>query len=141
MTWPTVIRTEQQYERALAEVETLMLDEGSLSGDQVDMLQLLVVLANDYERKHVHFPAPDPVDAILYAIDERRLTERELHRLLGGARRARRILARLQDLAVEDIRDLHAAFAIPLSALCRPMHKTPQQLDPHAVWPPAGSTQ
>lgn len=90
MTWPTVIRTDEQYERALAEIEALMLAGGALTADEIDMLQLLVVLANDYERYNVHFPAPDPVDAILFRLGEQGLTERNLHQHLGGARRCRK---------------------------------------------------
>lgn len=135
MIWPAVIRTAEQYDRALAEIEALIVAEDSLSTEQVDQLQLLVVLANDYERKHVHFPPPDPVDAILFAVSERGICERDLHRHLGGARHARKILARQQQLAVEDVRALHDALAIPLSALCRPMRKTPEQLDPYAAPP------
>ena len=56
------IRTEADYEAALAEVEKLWGSRvGTPDGDRLDVL---LVLVDNYEAKHHPIDPPDPVDAI-----------------------------------------------------------------------------
>jgi len=56
------IRTEADYDAALAEIATLMDAElGTPAGDRLD---ILVTLVEVYEAKHWRIDPPDPIEAI-----------------------------------------------------------------------------
>ena len=58
------IRTNNDYEAALAEIEQLMdanVEPGTPAGDR---LELLLVLIRAYEAEHYPIPFPDPIEAI-----------------------------------------------------------------------------
>ena len=62
------IRTKRDYERALRRIETLMdADPGSDEGDE---LEVLATLVDVYEEKHFPVGAADPVEAILFRMDQ-----------------------------------------------------------------------
>jgi len=58
------IRTETDYENALAELDRLWLAQArSLEGDK---LEILITLVEAYEKKHHPIPPSDPVEAIIH---------------------------------------------------------------------------
>lgn len=58
------IKTEADYEAALAEIEELFEAEpGTPEGDR---LEVLTTLVEAYEDVHYSIPAPDPIEAIRY---------------------------------------------------------------------------
>ena len=61
------IKNENDYSAALAEIEMLWgADEGTVEGDKLD---ILLVLAEDYEDKHHQISPPDPIDAIKFRME------------------------------------------------------------------------
>lgn len=66
----TRIESDAEYEAALARVETLMdADAGS---PQEAELVMLAILIEQYEREHYPIAPPDPVDAMLFRLDQQR---------------------------------------------------------------------
>ena len=70
------IRTEADYQTALKEVESLF--DALPNTPEYDRLDLLSTLVEAYEKVHHPIEAPDPIEAILYYMDTRDLSRRDL---------------------------------------------------------------
>jgi len=65
---PKVIKNEKEYEAALEYFETLMdAEPGSPEEEELDLFSLLV---EKYEQEHYPIAPPDPIDAILFRMDQ-----------------------------------------------------------------------
>ena len=109
------IKTARDYERALGRIEQLMeAKPGSKAGDELDVLTTLV---EAYEAKHHPIYPPDPIDAIIFRMDQLGMTRKDLETVLGGRGRVSEILTRKRNLSLEMIRRLHRKLHIPLESL------------------------
>ncbi len=61
------IKTEQDYNAALAEIEGLMDAEGDEEGERLDVLATLV---EAWEDKHFPIEDPDPIAAIKFRMEQ-----------------------------------------------------------------------
>ena len=109
------IKTEADYDRALAEINVLWgAEPDTLDGDQLDILMTLV---EAYETKHYPIDPPDPVDAILFRMEQQGLTRKDLEPILGSRSRVSEVLNRKRTLSLDMIRSLHKFLNIPLESL------------------------
>lgn len=109
------IKTEQDYENALAEVERLWgAESGTPEGDKLDVL---IVLVDDYENKHFPIAPPDPVEAIKFRMEQMGLTRKDMEAYLGSRSRVAEVLNRQRGLSLSMIRRLHSGLSIPLESL------------------------
>ena len=68
------LKTEQDYDEALARIEQLMDAEiGTAEGDELDVLSLLV---EKYEEVHHSIDAPNPIEAIRFKMEQFGLKDR-----------------------------------------------------------------
>jgi HTH-type transcriptional regulator/antitoxin HigA len=112
------IRTENDYEDGLAEIEQLF--DAKPGTIEADRLEILTTLVEAYEDKHYAIPLPDPVEAIKYFLESRGLTRRDLELYLGSRARVSEILNRKRPLSLEMIRRLHNGLGIPAEVLIQP---------------------
>jgi HTH-type transcriptional regulator/antitoxin HigA len=112
------IRTESDYDAALAEIQNLM--DASFDTPEGDRLDILVTLVEAYEAKHWRIDPPDPIAAIELRMQQQGLTRRDLEKILGGKSRVSEVLHRKRPLTLEMIRRLHALWGIPAESLIRP---------------------
>jgi HTH-type transcriptional regulator/antitoxin HigA len=109
------IRTEADYDAALAEIDTLMdAEPGSPEGDRLD---ILVTLVEAYEARHWHIDPPDPIEAIKLRMQQRGLTRQDLEKVLGSKSRVSEVLNRKRPLTLDMIRRLHDLWGIPAESL------------------------
>lgn len=109
------IKTERDYEQALARINQLMdAKTGTEAGDELDVL---VTLAEAYESKHHPIHPPDPIEAIKFRMEQMGLTRKDLEPIIGGRGRVSEVLSRRRSLSLEMIRRLHAELHIPLESL------------------------
>src|SRR5215510_9414261 len=99
-----VIRTEDQYHAYLDEVEQLMLRGESLSQNEVDRLEVLTVLLETYENSKYPVEPPDPIEAILFRMEEKGLKQADLIPYFGTSSRVSEVLKRKRPLTVQMIR-------------------------------------
>jgi HTH-type transcriptional regulator / antitoxin HigA len=112
------IKTEADYQAALAEIDRLLDAEADTpEGDRLDVLTTLV---EAYEAQHDDIAPPDPIEAILYHLDSRGLSRRDLEPYLGSRARVSEVLNRKRPLTLEMIRRLHTGLGIPASVLIQP---------------------
>lgn len=112
------IRTEADYLAALAQMDELLEAEPETPED--DLLDVLSTLVEAYEEQHYPILPPDPIDAILYHLESRGLTRRDLEPYLGSRARVSEILSRKRPLTLEMIRRLHTGLGIPADILIQP---------------------
>lgn len=114
----TPIRSEQEYEAGLAEVERLMAARpGTAEGDR---LEVLATLVEAYEARHHPVEAPDPIALIEFVLEQRGLDRASLEPAIGHRGRVSEIMSRRRPLTLAMIRRLEAEWELPASALIRP---------------------
>jgi HTH-type transcriptional regulator / antitoxin HigA len=120
-----IIKTEEQYRTYLAEVDRLAADDPAPGTADGDRLELLAKLIEDYEKQRVRFRRPDPVEAILFRMQERGLRQKDLAPVLGGKNRVSEILARKRPLTLSMVRALSDSLQIPADLLIREPEPVP----------------
>ncbi len=78
------IKTENEYNDALARVYELMqteIVEGSATSDELEILSILV---KEYELIHYPVAYPNPLEAIKFRVEQMNLSENELSNILGN---------------------------------------------------------
>src|SRR5579872_401611 len=114
------IRSEADYEAALAEIERLWgARSGTPEGDRLDVLATLV---DAYESEHDPIDPPDPIEA-KFRMDQQGLPRRDLEAILGTRARAAEVLNRKRDLSIGMIRRLHERLGISAGVLIRRVPK------------------
>src|SRR6478672_4084377 len=112
------IRSEADYESALAEAERLWGAKlGTPDGDRLDVLATLI---DAYEAEHYPIDPPDPIDAIVFRMEQQGLTQQDLQRILGTRTLVAQILDRKRELTLAMIRRLHERLGISAEVLIRP---------------------
>jgi HTH-type transcriptional regulator/antitoxin HigA len=111
------IRTEHDYQAALAEIERLFEAEpGTPEGDRLDVW---VTLVESYEDRHYVIPLPDPIEAIEYHMQRLGLHRRDLEPYLGSRSRVSEILNRKRPLTLQMIWRLSTGLGISLEVLAQ----------------------
>lgn len=114
---PRIIKTDEQYRVFLAEVERLAERDPDPGSDEGARLEVLAKLVEDYEKQRFPFAKPDPIDAILFRMEQEGLRQKDVAALLGGKNRASEVLSRKRPLSLAMIRALHAKLGLPASLL------------------------
>ena len=110
-----VIKTETDYEAALAHVEELMdAQPGSPEEEQLELFSLLV---ERYEQEHFPIAPPDPVEAILFRMEQEGLTRKDLVAYIGSPSKVSEVLNRKRPLSLTMIRALRAGLGISAEVL------------------------
>jgi HTH-type transcriptional regulator/antitoxin HigA len=112
------IKTESDYEAALAEIERLM--EAEPNTPEGDKLDVLTTLVETYEDKHYPIDPPDPIEAIIHEMESQGLTRKDLERYLGTRARVSEILSRKRSLSLQMIRNLQEGLGISAEILIKP---------------------
>lgn len=111
------IKTETDYEAALAEINTLL--EAVPGTPETDRLEVLSLLVEAWEDVHYPIEAPDPVEAILFYMEQNDLTRKDLEPFIGDRARVADVLNRKRPLSLSMIRRLHAGLGIPAEVLIK----------------------
>jgi HTH-type transcriptional regulator/antitoxin HigA len=109
------IKTRKDYARALKEIERLM--DAMPNTPQGDRLDVLATLVAAWEEKHHAIEAPDPVEAILFVMDQRGLSRRDMESYIGSRARVSEVLNHRRPLTLPMIRKLHSGLGIPAGVL------------------------
>lgn len=112
-----VIKSSDEYAPAMARLAALMTLDPKAGSREDNELELLALVIEDYERKIVPPAAPDPVDAILFRMDQMKLGRKELEHYIGSASKVSEVLSRKRPLSLSMIRRLHQGLGIPADVL------------------------
>jgi HTH-type transcriptional regulator/antitoxin HigA len=112
------IKTEADYQAALAEIERLF--DAAPGTPEDDLLEVWTTLVEAFEEKHYPIPLPDPIEAILYHMESRGLSRRDLEPYIGSRARVAEVLNRKRALSMTMIRKLHDGLGISADVLIQP---------------------
>lgn len=112
---PKLLKTEAEYEMALAHLESLMdAEAGSLEEEE---LELFAMLIDEYESEKFPIELPDPIDAIFFRMDQEGLKQKDLVKYIGSQSKVSEVLNRKRPLSLSMIRKLHRGLGIPAEVL------------------------
>ena len=109
------IKTEEDYNTALSQIESLM--DAKPNTPQMDKLEVLTTLVEVYEDQHYAINAPDPIEAIKFRMEQEGLKQKDLVSIVGSKSRVSEILNKKRKLTIEMIRNLHKHLHIPIESL------------------------
>jgi penicillin-binding protein 1A len=117
------VRSAQDYTRTLSEIESLI---GSPAGSPgADRLEVLSVLAKDYERQLAAQDQCDPIDILNVAMRAQGRQQADLARVLGSRSRASELLKRRRLLSDDMIARISRAWGMPAALLSMPYRVRP----------------
>jgi HTH-type transcriptional regulator / antitoxin HigA len=111
------IRTEEDYDAALALIEPYFENEPEPGTPDADRFDILAALIAAYEDKHWRIEAPNAIDAIKEIMATKGYTQKDLGKLLGSPSRASELLSRKRPLNMEQAYKLHEAWQVPAECL------------------------
>ena len=111
------IKNENQYEAALERIYRLMQKNIKPDTKESDELEVLSVLVKAYEEEHYPVPAPNPLDAIKFRLEQLNMSEGELSDIFGYRSRKSEILSGKRKLNLAMIRKLTEKLQIPAEVL------------------------
>jgi HTH-type transcriptional regulator/antitoxin HigA len=115
---PHVLRNDEEYEAALAEVDAILKREPEPGTPEADWLELLVVLIESYEREHYPMGGTSTPQSILdFMLDQRGMSRGDLSEIMGGKSRVSEFFAGKRHLSLTQIRRLRHLLRVPADVL------------------------
>ena len=111
------IRSNRDYEAALARIDKLMDTDPEPGTSEGDELQVLALLVEQYEDEHGPIGVPTPVGAIRFRMDQQGLSQQDLVPYIGSPSKVSEVLSGKRALSLSMIRRLHEGLGIPLEVL------------------------
>lgn len=109
------IHNDDDHARAMTEIEQLW---GAAEGTpEADALEVLVTLVDAYEAKHHAIGSPDPIEAILFRMEQQGLTRNDLVPMIGTRARVSEVLNKKRPLTLPMIIRLRAGLGISADVL------------------------
>lgn len=124
-----VIKTESQYRNYLSEIGQLVALDPDPASPEGKRLELLGLLVETYEKERFRIPLPNPVDAILFRLEQQGLQQKDLVPLIGSKGRVSEVLSGKRRLTVPMVRNLSAHLDIPANVLVGEPQLEAKQLD------------
>jgi HTH-type transcriptional regulator / antitoxin HigA len=112
-----LVKNKASYGRALTRLSHFFDHPPKAGSSEEAEFELLLMMVERYEAERHPVSAPDPVAAIEFAIEQRRLTAREITAIFGSRQRVHEVLRRKRRLSMEQARALHKKLAIPAEVL------------------------
>jgi len=111
------IETEQEYKDATRRFEEIYdVEKGT---PHFKEMQLLAILINEYEKKHLSLPEVDPIEIIKIRMEDFGYTASDLAREYGDKGTISKVLNYKQPLSLNMIRIFSKMLRIPADALTK----------------------
>lgn len=112
-----IIKTAEDYEAAMARVSALMSLDPKHNSKEENELELLALVIQDFERQTVPAVKADPIETILFRMDQMKLTRKNLIPFIGSISKVSEVLSRKRPLSLPMIRRLNQGLGIPADIL------------------------
>ncbi len=109
------IKTEDDYNSSIQRIEELWgSKKDTIEGDELD---LLCIIVESYEMNHYPIAPPDPIDAILFRMEQMGMTKTDMAKYLGSQSRVSEVLSRKRKLTLKMVKSLYKGLKIPAEIL------------------------
>lgn len=112
-----IIKSEKDYQAAMARLSALMSLDLEPNSEEENELELLALVIQDFERQTVPPVKADPIESILFRMDQMRLTRKDLVPYIGSISKVSEVLSRKRPLSLPMIRRLHQGLGIAADIL------------------------
>lgn len=112
-----IIKSERDYEEAMARLSALMSLDPKPSSKEENELELLALVIQDFERQTVPPVKADPIESILFRMNQMQLSRKELIPYIGSISKVSEVLSRKRPLSLPMIRRLNQGLGIPADIL------------------------
>lgn len=109
-----IITNKEEHKEAKKHLMSL-IDKDAVVND--NMIGVLALLIENYEKENFQVSLPDPVSAIEFRMEQENLTRKDLVKYLGTKSRVSEILGRKKTLSLSMIRSLHNGLGISYEVL------------------------
>ena len=114
------LKTENDYDWAIAEITKYFESEPEVGSPDGDRFDVLAGLIEAYEARHYPIEAPDPITAIRAHMEMAGLKQMALAEIIGSASRASEILSRKRLLTMDMAHRINKNWRIPAEVLIQP---------------------
>jgi HTH-type transcriptional regulator/antitoxin HigA len=122
-----VIKTEAEYEAALARIEEIF--DAELDTPEDRQLELLTLLVQHYEEEEYPIDLPDPITAIRFRMEQQGLKPNDLIPFLGSQSKVSEVLNGHRSLSLTMIRNLVRGLGIPAEVLLQETGRAEREMD------------
>lgn len=112
-----IIKTEKDYQAAMSRLSDLMSRDLKPDSKDGDELELLALVVQDFESKTVPPVKADPIESILFRMDQMGLTRKDLTKYIGSISKVSEVLSHKSPLSLLMIRRLNQGMDIPADIL------------------------
>lgn len=110
-----VIKTEVEYNEALKRLEVIFdAEQNTADGDELELLSLLI---DNYEMVQAPIELPDPVEAIMFRMEQLNYKPKDFAKVIGFRSRASEILSKKRKLSLDMIRRINKEMHISTDVL------------------------
>ncbi|MBK8826658.1 MAG: helix-turn-helix domain-containing protein [Saprospiraceae bacterium] len=113
------IKSKEEHSIYLSRAYELMQLDLSPNSKESDELEVISILIEAYEKENFPIESPNPIEAILFRIEQLGMSSSELNKLLGSRSRTSEILNGKRKLSIGMIRKLHEKLGIPAQILIK----------------------
>ena len=112
-----IIKSAEDYEAAMARLSALMSLDPKANSKEENELELLALVIQDFERQTVPPVKADPIESILFRMDQMKLSRKDLIPYIGSISKVSEVLSRKRPLSLPMIRRLNRGLGIPADIL------------------------
>ena len=118
---PHLLRTDEEYEAAVAEVDALLDADPQPGTVEFERLEFLSVLIEEYEDAHEPpiGAGVTPQSVVDFMLEQKGLTRADVAEAMGGKSRVSEFFSGKRDLSREQIKALREMLGIPADLLLR----------------------
>ncbi|HEX8209610.1 MAG TPA: helix-turn-helix domain-containing protein [Longimicrobium sp.] len=116
---PRLLRTEEEYGAAVAEIDRLLDLDPRPYSEEYDRLEMLSLLVEDYDSRNHPIDDSDltPQDAVDFMLDQKGMSRADLAEIMGGRSRVSDFFNGKRDLSKGQIAALRDKLGIPADLL------------------------
>jgi len=114
---PHVLRSEAEYEAAIAEIEQLLDEDVEVGSEGYDRLEFLSVLVEHYEDERYPMGRVTPQQAVTFMLEQKGMNRSDLEGVMGGKSRVSEFLNGKRQLSKAQVEGLRVLLGIPADLL------------------------
>jgi HTH-type transcriptional regulator/antitoxin HigA len=114
---PHVLKSEAEYDAAIAEIERLLDEDVQPGSEGYDRLEFLSVLVEHYEDERYPVGAVTPQQAVTFMLEQKGLDRSDLDDVMGGKSRVSEFLNGRRELSKSQVEGLRRLLGIPADVL------------------------